>query len=251
MDFLHRENEEVINIIWIENIISDENTKYYNEIYKTIKQNCLEYKIFMFKVFQTLDKALEYIKRLKFEASIIIISGLLYYNFIIEFNNNINNIYIIPKIIIFTKTEKIIRENKSLDKIIKNRFYNYGGIHTSIEDIIKFIINEIKSPIPEISNQKFIKFKKDYFGEEFIFEYIDKKEKLLLPMSYKVLLESNPTYSNYDFILNLYYNIININSHKNDALKKLLKSIISIQDIPIQLLSKYYARIFTYDSDFY
>ena len=101
-----------------------------------------------------------------------------------------------------------------------------------------------------IPNENFIKFnffnfKKEYFDDELIFEYIDKKEKLLLPMFYKVLIEKNPSYSNHQFIFNLYSNV------NDNLLKNLIKSIITIQDIPIPLLSKYYARIYTYDSEFY
>ena len=38
---------------------------------------------------------------------------------------------------------------------------------------------------------------------------------------------------------------------KNEKVKKLLGSIKSLSDIPIEILSKYYARLYTAESDFY
>ena len=98
-------HEEKINIVWIEeNIIRDEKTKEYNELYKTISQDCYEYKKFWFEAVPTVAESIAYIKKLKFEATIIIVSLNLYEDFCIEFMNNMNNIYIIPKIKIFKKT---------------------------------------------------------------------------------------------------------------------------------------------------
>ena len=264
------ENEELIKIIWIEeNILRDQKTRYYNELFKTIKQDCFEYRYFWFEAVPTVRESINFIKNLKFEATIIIVSLNLYYEFFVDFYNNMNDIFIIPKIIIFSKRGKIISGNKNMDNIIKNPFFGYGGIHTSFEEIKAIISKEIKTIISEeIKNKKnqktkIIKFNKLYFDEEFIFDYIDKKEKLLLPMFYKVLIETKATYSNHVFIENLYNSFVNNKisrnknnnnieeiEDKNDILIKALKSIKSIKNIPIQLLSKYYARFYTYESDF-
>ena len=252
-------HEEKINIVWIEeNIIRDEKTKEYNELYKTISQDCYEYKKFWFEAVPTVAESIAYIKKLKFEATIIIVSLNLYEDFCIEFMNNMNNIYIIPKIKIFKKTGNTKIQNKNIEKLIKNPFYN-SGILTSFEglkDVIKEEIKNKKEPIGKYPN-----LNKQYFDEELIFDYIDKKEKLLLPMFYKVLIEREPSYTNESFnerVYNFYINDKkkknienNKDKNKNDILINSLKSIISIKKIPIQLLSKYYARIYTYQSDFY
>ena len=78
------------------------------------------------------------------------------------------------------------------------------------------------------------------------FEYIDKREKLLLPLFFKTLIDnvSNQNMDKYSSSLyDEFKNNININN--------LLGSIKSISDIPIEILSKYYARLYTAESDFY
>ena len=79
------------------------------------------------------------------------------------------------------------------------------------------------------------------------FEYIDCREKLLLPLFFKTLLSdiNNDNLNNYT---NTLYNTYSIN---NKIIKKLFNSIISMKNIPIEILSKYYARLYTIESDFY
>ena len=72
-------------------------------------------------------------------------------------------------------------------------------------------------------------------------------EKLTLPIFFKSLID-NASINNMDEYTNLLYNSY---SKDNDNLKKLLGSIKSIINIPIELLSKYYARLYTIESDFY
>ena len=246
-------NENNIKIIWIEeNILRDKYTNYYNEFHKAIHENCPEYKnLIQFKAYDKLDGSINYIiTNLKFEATFVIISGTLYYDFFIEFYNNINKIYIIPQIIIFAKNNIINKKEILKNNVLKNNFYK-GRVYNSFEKIKKYIIGEIRER--KVPNEKVIKFNEQNFDDGLIFEYIEKKEQLLLPMFYKVLIESNPTYSNQQFIVNLYKRIQDNaqNQDEIDALKNLIKSIFTIKDIPTQLLSKYYVRIFTYESNIY
>ena len=79
------------------------------------------------------------------------------------------------------------------------------------------------------------------------FEYIDSELKLALPIFYKTLIETAPN----DKIDN-YTNFIYDNYSKgNKEIKYLLAQIKSLQDIPIELLSKYYIRAYTLESNFY
>ena len=85
-------------------------------------------------------------KFIKFEATIIIISGSLYYDFISRYIHELNSIFVIPKIIIFTSNQNNnLPEYYRLENIIYNQFYNYGGIKTSYEEIKDFVLNEIKN----------------------------------------------------------------------------------------------------------
>ena len=82
---------------------------------------------------------------------------------------------------------------------------------------------------------------------ELIFEYIDKKEKLIFPLFFKTLIdnESNNSLEKYNNLLYKTY------SKENEEIKKLLSQIISRQNIPVEILSKYYARLYTLYSNFY
>ena len=79
------------------------------------------------------------------------------------------------------------------------------------------------------------------------FEYIDCKEKLLLPMFFKALIsdikkENFFTYTNY---------LYNTYSKENQDINNLLAPIITMRNIPLEILSKYYARLYTIESNFY
>ena len=79
--------------------------------------------------------------------------------------------YLAPKVIIFTKNkEKFIKLHKNINN---NEFYIYGGIVTSFKDIKEFLKDKEKK---EIKKQEDV---------QLTFEYIGKKEKLILPLFFK------------------------------------------------------------------
>jgi len=218
--------EIILNIIWIEpNINSEENINYSKEIESL---PCSKVKIC-----KTIEEAIIYLKSISFEETKIIVNGELYIKFIRKLYENIKEIYAIPKIIIFTKNkEKFLKDNKNYENIVKHTFYNLGGIKTNFEEILQFLKESLIS-------------KKD--EPQLTFEYIDNKDKLLLPILYKCLIDSveiDKIDKYNDFLYNKY-------TKNNDDLKKLLLQIKSIINIPIEFLSKYYVRAYTADSDFY
>ena len=114
------------------------------------------------------------IKSLKFEETNIIISGSLYNEFIKKFEENIRDIYIIPKIVIFTlNEEKFLEKNKNYNN---DSFYSLGGIQTSFNEIKNFLFHPLSKNDVEEENS-------------LTFEYIDCKEKLILHLFYKSLIE--------------------------------------------------------------
>jgi len=216
------------NVIWIDpNIDNQENTGYL-EYLKTIANT---------KSFKNVNKALDFIKTIKFSETNIIISGSLYAEFIEKFEENLTDIFIIPKIIVFTSNkEKFIEYNKNYnDKYIS--FYNLGGIQTKFDDVRNFLLN----PLPKPINKK-VKIKE----EQLTFEYIDRKEKLVLPLLYKSLIEET-SIDNIEKFTEYLHNKYSTNKEINI----LLNSIQNIPDIPTELLTKYYIRIFTADSQFH
>ena len=232
----------IIYIIWIDlNIYKKENSYYLKEL-KQIK-NTIIY------CFIGVMDALRFIKNIKFSETNIIISGSLYTEFIEIFKENITDIFIIPKIIIFTSSkERFIENNKNYnDK--HNSFFNLGGIQTSFNEIKKFILKPISKPLAKQSSEqlsKQINIHDTIENNQFTFEYIDHKEKLVLPLLYRSMMEKIST-DNIEKFTEYLYNKYSSNKEIN----KLLNSIKYIPDIPLELLSKYYARLYTIDSPFY
>ena len=215
--------------IWIdENIDNEENVQHLKELESIGLLN--------FRLFKETDKAINHMKYIEFQETKVIISGKLYSEFVKKFKENIINMCVAPKIIIFTKNkEKFIENNKEYQNN-SNLFYKFGGIATTFDEIKKFLKDEI---VPQ-------KMKKTE-DIQLTFEYIDCLEKLALPIFFKSLID-NTSNSKMEEYTNLLYNTY---SKDNDELKKLLDSIISMKNIPIELLSKYYARLYTIDSNFY
>ena len=216
-------------IIWIDpNIFGEENNSYFNELSK---------KAFVIRK-NTVEEAMEEIYKIYFQDVFIIVSGSLFPQFYKEFKTNLYRISIVPKIVIFTSNVKGLKNSLGTDQnIIGDKFYNIGGIKTDLEQIKQFIKDNSnkknKHPI-KIDEENYLNF-----------DYLDSKEKLVLPLFYKHLIPFI-TQDNqfYNFLHTRYYN-------KSKEITHFLDSISDLNDIPIEILSRYYVRIYTEESDFY
>ena len=152
--------------------------------------------------------------------------------------------YFAPKIIVFTTSvSKFHQKNPKYDNNIE-KFYKYGGIVTIFQELKKFLDNETINIFPEEIIQKKLSLKNDV---QLTFEYIDRKEKLMLPLFFKSLI-SGINNDNLELYNNFLYNTY---SNENNNIKNLLGSLLSLKEIPIEILSKYYIRLYTIESNFY
>ena len=105
------------NVLWIDaNLDNYENQEY-------VKELKLDSSIRL-KLFKNIEQAIEQLKYIEFKETKIIISGIFYNEFIKKFKENILDMYIAPKIIIFTRDrENFIKLNKDY---YKDKFYSYG-----------------------------------------------------------------------------------------------------------------------------
>ena len=266
---------KILTIIWIDkNIYSPENIQYLrrlgydisihvdgnnfsNHSNYNLKYNAVENKYDIHPC-QTINEAILLLKDLgsqsedksknkkqivpKFKPTIIIVSGSYFVDFTKEFNKNINDIYVIPKIIIFTSKIK----NYNLPEEIKKHenFYCKN---------VKTDFNKIEKEIEKIQN-KFLSFPvqnqttPNSKNANLIFEQVTKKEDLVLPMFYRTYIEKSDTKGNYKFINKT---LKEKNYISEPEYKDIFYQIEGVEDIPIELLSKYYARLYTIEGDFY
>ena len=150
------------NVIWIDaNIDNVENSKYISEL-KTIGSLRL-------RLFKNVDKAIQHMKFIDFNETKVIISGRLYSEFVQSFKENIIDMCVAPKIIIFTGSkEKFIEYNKNYQNA-SNIFYTFGGIATSFNEIKNFLQND--KGIKKVNNPDEIQLTFEYrkISSPFIF----------------------------------------------------------------------------------
>ena len=249
------ETQNLKHLIWIDpNYDNEENQDYVRNIKNLGFSNIV--------LFKTTEGGINYIKTIKFESTKIILNGRLFKEFIWKFKENLKDLYIIPKIAIFTSNKiDFLDYNKDNLDIINDSFYTYGNINVFYDDIKEFLISEkmidenylidlnenkeIKNTLQTINIKERLG---DCYENQLTFEYIDCIEKLVLPSLYQCLINLTKIekIENYNKYL---YSIIYPKNNKN--LIELLDDINNVPNIPIELLCKYYSRLYTMETNFY
>ena len=239
-----------IKVIWFDELINDD---YNQDCFKQLKTIFIN-----LKGYQSLDEGFENFYKSEFEIIFVIISGKLFGRYIEKLKVNINKIINIPYTYIFTSLYfKEILLNKSPDKehilsydtmiSVNDGFYNPGGVFDDFDELLyemKLIIEKIDS---NIKIQQRIREKNNYDYEGVLtFEYLEKEEDLLAPTLYKDIItnekiteEKCKKFHNYILSFNV------------GELNYLIKNLCLFTHIPFQILSKYWARLYTVESDFY
>ena len=217
---------EITNVIWIESEIDkDEIVQYTKDLEKNKSLNL--------KLFGDIDESINYLKKLQFQETKIIVSGSLYTEFVNSFKENIAEMYIAPKIIVFTSDiDNFIKTNKEYNSY-KYRFYKYGEVVNTFKKIKQFLKND-KDNMVEIENKP--KKNKAVGKVQLSIEYVDSIEKLILPMFFKTLLNDTSK----DLVRKNTNTLYNTYTFENDEIQSLLYSIEPMKDMPIEILLKYY-----------
>ena len=254
--YLNGEKQDLKHLVWID-------PKYENEENQSYIHNMKSLGFSNIKTFANTEEGINYIKNIQFESTKIILSGWLYIEFIKQFKESMKNLCIIPKIAIFTGNKnKFLEYNKTHKdnmEILNNNFFVYGGINESYEQIKEFLMNkkinegaqlinineddEIKSTLGTIHNKENLTDNKNI---QLTFEYIDCIEKLELPLLYQSLINLTKIDN-----IEKYNKYLYSNYSKENNLIELLNDINKVSNIPIELLCKYYIRLYTMDSNFY
>ena len=236
------ENNENGYIIWIDKNVNNKENKTYLTF---LKQR--NFKINAYKdIASGLNEILNINKNSFTHIYVnVILSGSFYQEFISKLKKKLKEIFVVPKIVIFTKDKDLFLEkNSNIKDIIENKFYNLGGIQIFFEGIYQdFLINKSWKKTYKIDN-KILNNKNG--GEQYTFEYINDILELYLPFFYKSLIKLN----NNDIFDELTHYLYD--SYKdNKYVKELLEPIDGMPEIPIEILCKYYARLYTIESNFY
>ena len=242
-------------VIWLDQKVDNDINTIYAKDLRAL--NSIE----SLRTYKNTEEAMTDLKEIRFDETIIIVSGRLYSELVEKFKENLLGLYTIPKIIVFTSSRADFLEfNKDYENE-SNNFYNFGGIATSIIQIEDFFNSKNKDinitdsilqnyenpPNSKLFDTEVAKILIDKSEKaQLTFEYIDKKEKLVLPLFFKALIEnaSNENIENYNKLL------FNSYSKSSQRIIELLGPIQSIPNIPIEILSKYYARLYCIESDF-
>ena len=127
-------------IIWIDKNINNEVIR--NYITYLAKRNFIIYTYI--DIESGLNEIL-YNKDKYFKNIYVILSGSFYQDFILRFKEYLKDIYLVPKIVIFTRDKELFLEkNSNIKDIIENKFYNLGGIQTLFKGVYEdFLVKKL------------------------------------------------------------------------------------------------------------
>jgi hypothetical protein len=220
---------ERVVYIWIDsNIENLENLQYtliLKEKYPTIA------------IYKRIEEALEYFKKVKFNVTYIIVSGSLFAEFKKKLDKIINEIYTVPKIIIFT-SETTKKKIETID-VINDSFYNNGGIVLDCCDLLSFLnANFYTRELRRLRRER------DEGGEDFNFELL-KEEKDFIGALYLSRLFKEPKEEEC-----LKFDKYLLSKYQNDGMQELISQVYKVK-CPTLLRIKYWLRAYTLQTNFY
>ena len=251
LDLMKNDDDDIkynLDIIWIdEKVFNSENQSYLGKM----KNDYPKIKI---QVYDNLEKGFNEIMNLEFVSVFVIISGRLYSKFYQKLKNNLNNIKCIPINIIFTSIKfKKILENKEPDteqiisydiqKSINNSFYNSGGVFDNYDEVAKYL-NKFNSNFSKKKLKGYL-FDLSYEGL-FTFNYLKSDNELLAPLLYKDIITKKKI--SYDEIKKFNQYLLN---YGNSNINYLIEPLSLLKTIPIEIICKYWTRVYTIESNFY
>ena len=222
-------SEILSEVLWIHK----NKFKNQNNIFKSV---LTERKLEIKEVFDIIS-GIEEMKNIKFKCIYVIISGSMFSEFIQKFRENISQIYCIPIIAMFTQHKESCKKYEYAN----HPFYNAGGIHTEYEELIKVFLTFDTIATFEIEKNIISTV---YNNECFSFEKIDSIPKLYFPFIYSKFIQK----INDNDINEFHENIL---KYDNDEIKKLIYPLVYLSEIPIEILVKFWLRIYTLETGFY
>ena len=235
--------KQIINrLIWIDaKVNNNENTKYQTRLKKDYGLNI-----------ETYDKAengINALEKIQFESIFVITSGTIYPEFFGYMKRTFTELRVVPFSIIFTSSTKAFidkHKNDEIGQLYNKTFYNRGGVVDKFSKVINFI-EEIYSNLDSfITNDKYKGIFTKNYKDLIVFEKVG--IRLQLPSFYKDIYYNE--HINYNE-LNNFTKFFLQNFCSNKEVEKLLKPLILFKEVPEEIISKYWARAYTYETPFY
>lgn len=235
--------KQIINrLIWIDaKVNNNENTKYQTRLKKDYGLNI-----------ETYDKAengINALEKIQFESIFVITSGTIYPEFFGYMKRTFTELRVVPFSIIFTTSTKAFidkHKNDEIGQLYNKTFYNRGGVVDKFSKVINFI-EEIYSNLDSfITNDKYKGIFTKNYKDLIVFEKVG--IRLQLPSFYKDIYYNE--HINYNE-LNNFTKFFLQNFCSNEEVEKLLKPLILFKEVPEEIISKYWARAYTYETPFY
>ena len=242
-------NKIIIHIIWLDKEVNNEENKKYQQFFTKNEQqidflSCTETKNCIYNLNKIND----------FKKTFVIISGSLLIDFCKKFeksekdklqkkdskNEEINEITVVPDILIFTSSKRFI----SIKEFILTNNFPLLDCNS-----IFFEFEPIKQKIEESLSYKFDKKETEKLNTQnediFCFEHIKDQKDLILPLHFQDFIE----YPNKNEITK--FNQFLLDQFSDEELYKLIQQLFLKAVIPCQILVKYYLRAYTLQSAFY
>ena len=222
-----------LNLFWIDpHVNNSENIEYQNLIKKIQQINLYAY--------TNIEECLKNVKNVEYKKTYIIISGSLAKDFFIKIKKDINEIKIIPVIIIFTSQKRIPEIRQNILNIENCVLFDINLVFAHFIPIIEQLKKKIiYKPIPTKSED----FKKVH--NCFSFEYINNKNELILPLHFNDFMDipnKNEIIQFNKFLLDKY--------SSNNEMKDLIEQLFLDIKIPYEILVKYWLRAYTINTNF-
>lgn len=234
-------NRIIDKLIWIDAKVNNSENKGYQKILKE-KYNL------KIETYETADQGIDALENIQFESIFVITSGTIYPEFFGYMKRTYEELRVIPFSIIFTSSKQNFIEkhkNDQIGKIYNKTFFNRGGVVDIFDDVLKFI-NEIYYVLDnfKICNKYENIFTKNYSGL-IVFETVTRN--IALPDFYIDIYKNKKI----DFSLLNNFTIFFLKNFCTKAIEKLLKPLVLFKEVPEVIISKWWARIYTYETPFY
>ena len=234
---------QIINkLIWIDSKVNNfENLQYQNKL-KSLFGLQIE-------AYNNAVNGINALSKIQFESIFVITSGTIYPEFFYYMKTTFKELRVLPFSIIFTSSAQdflIKHQFDEIGKIYNKTFFNRGGVVDSFNGVIAFI-NEIYSKLNSFQTYNRYQgiFTKNYTGL-IVFEAFNNSFQLP-PFFDDIYLNKHINYSElYNFTIFFLQNFCN-----DVLLIKLLKPLVLFKEVPEEIVSKYWARMYTYETPFY